>query len=62
MPAKNDIVESRTAIEACKDRILMNVILIRQEYPYLFSTERGDMRGLLHTDIEDVNFDELGGV
>lgn len=74
MPSKIDPIEYRNAVEACKDRILVNVILMRQEFPYLFAADRGDMRGLLHTDIidgpvmehpvQDINIDEfdLGGL
>lgn len=62
MPSKNDVIEYRKAVESCKDRILVNVILIRQEYPYLFAADRGDMRGLLHTAIVDISEVDLGGV
>ena len=40
----------REAVEAAKDRILVNVVLMRAEYPHLFGGER---KGLLNTEVLD---------
>lgn len=40
----------RGAIEAAKDRILVNVVIMRAEYPHLFGGER---KGLLNIEVLD---------